>query len=239
MTVPRIRFKVGSLTAAAAARGISTSLDSSVALNISDIEAEMIELTSKCNSMKQSLKQLESHLQSLTTSSSASRSKDQSKNVLETFQTIKRLFDEYEAAFQARCNEILKAESMKPQPFPHLHIANLKVLCMREYLRESEKYRLILQELLSSPGASELRSKRRKLSEEGRRILVEWFEDHIDNPFPSPEEKERLAEAAHASVDQITIWFINMRARRGTGAGGHSRRQNPDRKRVRETEFLL
>lgn len=40
-----------------------------------------------------------------------------------------------------------------------------------------------------------------------------WFNDHIDHPYPSDEEKLKLSKKTGTTVNQVTNWFINYRKR--------------------------
>ncbi|CAM6096917.1 unnamed protein product [Calypogeia fissa] len=59
------------------------------------------------------------------------------------------------------------------------------------------------------------RKKRRqgKHPETARERLVEWFNGHGDWPYPSEEEKQKLAEQTNLEARQINNWFINQRKR--------------------------
>ena len=48
-------------------------------------------------------------------------------------------------------------------------------------------------------------------------ILGGWFLAHAADPYPSAAEKQRLAEASHLTVAQVSNWFINARARHWSG----------------------
>ncbi len=43
--------------------------------------------------------------------------------------------------------------------------------------------------------------------------MNEWFDDHINNPYPTIEDKEKLAHLGGISVKQVTAWFSNRRNR--------------------------
>ncbi len=45
-------------------------------------------------------------------------------------------------------------------------------------------------------------------------VLEEWFNMHRDYPYPSSEEKHRLADIVHLSYLQVQGWFVNARMRR-------------------------
>ena len=79
--------------------------------------------------------------------------------------------------------------------------------------------------------AKELKkSRKHQLSEQAVDIMNEWFEDHLNNPYPQPEEKERLAKLGNITVKQVTAWFSNRRNR--------SQNTKPKRmKRVLENEM--
>ncbi|CAF0788310.1 unnamed protein product [Brachionus calyciflorus] len=44
-------------------------------------------------------------------------------------------------------------------------------------------------------------------------IMNDWFEDHINNPYPTLDEKEKMAKQAGITVKQVTAWFSNRRNR--------------------------
>lgn len=50
-----------------------------------------------------------------------------------------------------------------------------------------------------------------KLPKEARQVLKSWFIEHIEDPYPSAEEKERLAKDAGINLKQVNTWFINKR----------------------------
>jgi hypothetical protein len=55
--------------------------------------------------------------------------------------------------------------------------------------------------------------KARKISEEARSFLLEWFNDHISHPYPTEEEKEEFSEKTGLTKKQIKDWFVNARMR--------------------------
>jgi len=46
-------------------------------------------------------------------------------------------------------------------------------------------------------------------------ILTNWYNDHINNPYPSKAEKRRLAYLINLNPKQVAIWFGNRRNRTG------------------------
>lgn len=53
----------------------------------------------------------------------------------------------------------------------------------------------------------------KQLHPEARRILGEWYDVHMDNPYPSDEEKSQLAKRAGITEQQVKSWFANKRSR--------------------------
>lgn len=56
-------------------------------------------------------------------------------------------------------------------------------------------------------------SKKHQLSDHAVDIMNEWFEEHLNNPYPTSEEKERMAALGKITVKQVTAWFSNRRNR--------------------------
>ena len=69
--------------------------------------------------------------------------------------------------------------------------------------------------------------KKKKLPQRATRLLNEWFEEHLDNPYPTEEEKKLLSSCCDITVEQVSRWFANKRARskavRGIPQGGSRR----------------
>lgn len=59
----------------------------------------------------------------------------------------------------------------------------------------------------------ENRKRRLTLPEEAQRILQNWFNQNKDNPYPSKEQKQQLANEANLSLSQVSVWFSNKRYR--------------------------
>ena len=51
------------------------------------------------------------------------------------------------------------------------------------------------------------------LTEEAKTILNQWYEEHLNNPYPSETEKSQLAERCGISMSQVKSWFANKRNR--------------------------
>ena len=63
------------------------------------------------------------------------------------------------------------------------------------------------------------KAKTRTLGQKSVKILNQWFYDHLDDPYPSRQEKTDLARMAGLKVKQVTGWFINKRMRKLTQKG--------------------
>eukprot|EP01112_Ceratiomyxa_fruticulosa_P020664 TRINITY_DN7119_c0_g1_i1.p1 TRINITY_DN7119_c0_g1~~TRINITY_DN7119_c0_g1_i1.p1 ORF type:complete len:404 (+),score=77.50 TRINITY_DN7119_c0_g1_i1:435-1646(+) len=57
------------------------------------------------------------------------------------------------------------------------------------------------------------KKRRRSLSKRATEILSHWFFDHINDPYPSDEEKAMLAAQCVLSLNQVNNWFGNKRIR--------------------------
>lgn len=57
------------------------------------------------------------------------------------------------------------------------------------------------------------RHRRFALTNDSKRVLKQWFNDHLEHPYPTQREKEVLARSASLSVKQINDWFTNYRKR--------------------------
>lgn len=66
---------------------------------------------------------------------------------------------------------------------------------------------------VSNKQKSNRTNRKQLLTEDAVELMNEWFEDHINNPYPQPEEKERLALLGGITVKQVTAWFSNRRNR--------------------------
>lgn len=55
---------------------------------------------------------------------------------------------------------------------------------------------------------------------EALRALKDWFSRHIDNPYPTEEEKAMLEQQTGLSRTQVTNWLANSRRRRPTAESG-------------------
>ena len=66
-------------------------------------------------------------------------------------------------------------------------------------------------------------SKHAALPDEAVELLNDWFDSHLDSPYPTVEEKELLAARSGITIKQLNAWFSNRR----------NRSQNTRPKRIR------
>ncbi|KAK9707378.1 hypothetical protein RND81_07G193700 [Saponaria officinalis] len=55
--------------------------------------------------------------------------------------------------------------------------------------------------------------KKSKLSKDAKQLLFEWWNTHYMWPYPTEDDKTRLAEMTGLTQNQINNWFINQRKR--------------------------
>ncbi|ONK63203.1 uncharacterized protein A4U43_C07F12460 [Asparagus officinalis] len=55
--------------------------------------------------------------------------------------------------------------------------------------------------------------KKGKLPKDARLVLLDWWNTHYRWPYPTEEEKSKLAEMTGLDQKQINNWFINQRKR--------------------------
>jgi len=55
--------------------------------------------------------------------------------------------------------------------------------------------------------------KNRALPTSATKIMKKWFNDHIENPYPTVKEKEELVALTGLNLQQVNNWFINKRGR--------------------------
>lgn len=49
------------------------------------------------------------------------------------------------------------------------------------------------------------------ISKSVSKVLKRWLYEHIDNPYPSHVEKQKLSDKTGLATKQIQNWFINAR----------------------------
>lgn len=79
-------------------------------------------------------------------------------------------------------------------------------------------------ERLASPGGQTVATPKvgARLSRESLRILRQWFDVHIDAPYPDDATKEALRRSTGLTKTQLTNWFANARRRYKPTTRSHS-----------------
>jgi len=57
---------------------------------------------------------------------------------------------------------------------------------------------------------------RRHLDTDQKQMLIDWYVQHLDYPYPTEDKKQDFSEKTDLSLNQINNWFTNTR-RRGVG----------------------
>ena len=57
--------------------------------------------------------------------------------------------------------------------------------------------------------AKRQRQQRVNLPKDAKDYLSAWLYNHLDNPYPSEDEKKSLAQSTSLTFDQVNNWFIN------------------------------
>lgn len=73
----------------------------------------------------------------------------------------------------------------------------------------------VAQTILSLRGhyVSSMGKQRRNLPPKATKLMNQWFECHLDHPYPSDQEKRTLASQGGITVEQVSTWFSNKRSR--------------------------
>ncbi len=51
------------------------------------------------------------------------------------------------------------------------------------------------------------------MSSETSMVMTDWLLRNFENPYPSTQEKLKMAKESNISVTQVNNWFINARER--------------------------
>ena len=66
----------------------------------------------------------------------------------------------------------------------------------------------------SPPPGHQSKKRRPNLPSHAKSILSEWFQCHVDHPYPSQNEKQDLSLRTGLSIQKVDNWFINERSRK-------------------------
>jgi hypothetical protein len=87
---------------------------------------------------------------------------------------------------------------------------SMKVNCHSRMVSFIEKVQDTNKTTTRSPTS---KGKNKHLPQETKTILMTWFLEHADKPYPDKQTKEELARKTNLTVKQVGSWFINQRSR--------------------------
>jgi len=82
-----------------------------------------------------------------------------------------------------------------------------------DYVRNQLRQNVCNAILVLQKQYNQVRKKRRTLPKKATEGLCNWFFEHINDPYPSEEEKSMLAAAGGLTITQVNNWFGNKRIR--------------------------
>lgn len=71
----------------------------------------------------------------------------------------------------------------------------------------------LLEDTVSSMVKQPVNRSRPVLNRRSLKFLEEWYDDHLQHPYPTAEQVEFLARTSRLTVDQVKKWFGNKRSR--------------------------
>lgn len=107
-------------------------------------------------------------------------------------------------------------QSTLQKPFNELNVPQYKT--MADY-RNAKKVKAEAVKAVKRKNESEASSdnKRRRhnepLSNKALLVMNEWYEQHLENPYPTKAEKEELARRGGITLGQVKSWYANKRNR--------------------------
>lgn len=135
---------------------------------------------------------------------------------------LQKHLDEAECIFSSDCSKLLNSGRSLLNDRQIELLQNRNDNNFIEYIETSGSSEDDEEEVknLSPPpkkGKRKMNSNKRSrcnFSEEARSILLEWFINHSEHPYPKQSEKEMLARKTGLTVEQIKVWFVNTRTRK-------------------------
>jgi hypothetical protein len=86
---------------------------------------------------------------------------------------------------------------------------HLLSVCLRSATTGSDHPMILVQ---GNP--RRIRTKRPLHTAEDKALLMEWFREHGDHPYPTSEEKRAFAEKTNMTYEQVAVFFVNTRIRK-------------------------
>ncbi|ELR20227.1 homeobox domain containing protein [Acanthamoeba castellanii str. Neff] len=82
-----------------------------------------------------------------------------------------------------------------------------------DYLRTQLRQSVCNAIVLLQKHYNQVKKKRRSLNKKATEVLNTWFFNHLNDPYPSDEEKMMLASHCGLTLNQVNNWFGNKRIR--------------------------
>ena len=92
------------------------------------------------------------------------------------------------------------------------NLHNGPVMLMPPHLQQ-QQYKTV-EPMMKSKKTHRMSGKRSNLPKETVKILNHWLANHINNPYPTPAEKNELLKQTGLTKIQLSNWFINVRRRK-------------------------
>jgi len=106
--------------------------------------------------------------------------------------------------------------------------------------RKSEGVYVVSRKQLQKMRAAAAHFCKSKISEwdRCRTILIEWLNNHLDDPYPTPSQKQELMERTGLDESQLGMWFRNQRRAVSFGKPGLVHRLRAERNEARRAAGL-
>ncbi|KAG0670475.1 hypothetical protein C6P45_002379 [Maudiozyma exigua] len=90
---------------------------------------------------------------------------------------------------------------------------NGPVMMIPQHLNQHQQYKTV-EPMNKSKKTHRMTGKRSNLPKETVKILNHWLVNHLNNPYPTPAEKNELLKQTGLTKIQLSNWFINVRRRK-------------------------
>ncbi|XP_069131621.1 uncharacterized protein [Argopecten irradians] len=84
---------------------------------------------------------------------------------------------------------------------------------LHQIMTRVEQSLALLEESSINKGSSRPIKPRPLLSKKSVKVMEEWYQSHLEHPYPTASTVELLAEKGHITAEQVKKWFANKRNR--------------------------
>ncbi|GMR41682.1 hypothetical protein PMAYCL1PPCAC_11877, partial [Pristionchus mayeri] len=118
------------------------------------------------------------------------------------------------ANFSTHTDTMMKEQSLL-RPISKLGVEFIVNSIRKKFIQHMLAYKQETCEKLMANKSKfcDARRKRRNFSKKATEILNNFFKNKIESPYPTEEEKEKLAKQCNITVAQVSNWFGNRRIR--------------------------